>query len=305
MIPNPSDVAYLSLPAFRQMQENAAPVLLDVRTPEAFEEGHLPGARNFCVYEVAFLDKVRDSLDPDSGKTLVAYGESSGFKAAEVAFARLMEAGYPDVRVLSGGLCSWLGEGGRVHTGKAPPPAPSGKLTLDPGNSHLRWFGRNPTSQHEGAIGLKSGYLEVNEDRAPVAGEVVVDMESLTCTDLTDPELNAGLIRHLKHADFFKVENYPEAAFRLERALPLPEAPPGQPNWEVTGNMTLRGVTRSLDFPAMLQPLADGYSFQAQPSVNRVLFGAVYGSGSVFERLGMHLVNDFVHLHITARFKKA
>ena len=59
MIPNSSDVAYLSLPAFRQMQEHAAPVLLDVRTPEAFEEGHLPGARNFCVYEVAFLDKVQ------------------------------------------------------------------------------------------------------------------------------------------------------------------------------------------------------------------------------------------------------
>jgi hypothetical protein len=53
----------------------------------------------------------------------------------------------------------------------------------------------------------------------------------------------------------------------------------------------------------MINPVPDGISFQAQLDVNRVNFGAVYGSGSLFERLGMHLVNDLVAIDLTLIFE--
>jgi hypothetical protein len=31
---------------------------------------------------------------------------------------------------------------------------------------------------------------------------------------------------------------------------------------------------------------------------DRTLWGSEYGSGKLFARLGQHLVNDFVHLHL-------
>ncbi len=59
----------------RWMDEDRAFALLDVLPKESFEEMRLPGARCACVYEMTFLDQVKETVsDPDAA--IVVYGSS-------------------------------------------------------------------------------------------------------------------------------------------------------------------------------------------------------------------------------------
>jgi len=302
MLPSRETITFLSLGSIDALLSEPGTFLVDIRTEESFNEAHIGGALNICIYETAFMEKIGEAI-PTKDSTLIVYGESSAFRAAEVAFGRLKNDGYGSMHVLEEGLAGWISAGRDTVTGSAKQSRPSGTLQMDLSKSSLRWIGRNPTNQHDGLIGLKSGSITLDESGAILEGEALVDMQQISCTDIEDKGVNGMLIAHLRNSDFFEVERYPEALFRFSKVETIPGNSPGQPNLEVSGELTLRGVTRPIDFQAMYTPLPDGVSFQAQLDVNRVLFGAVYGSGSLFERLGMHLVNDLVNIQITAVFR--
>jgi rhodanese-related sulfurtransferase/polyisoprenoid-binding protein YceI len=303
IIPRPSAITYTSLKESRDLIAGGVPVI-DVRIPEAFRESHIAGAENVCVYETAFGSKFQDRF-PDFETKVIIYGESGQFHAAEMASGRLKEMGYFRVSVLEGGLESWQRAGFDLESGEEQVPLslPRGKLSLSLDKSTLRWTGRNLTNQHRGKIALKSGFLEIHRKGSITAGTVVVDMEGISCGDIEDKGMNKVLIEHLGSIDFFDVETYPEASFKLLQAERLVGGTPGQPNYRIYGEMNVRGITRVLEFKAMVYPVPDGISFQGQVELNRVNYGAVYGSGSLFERLGMHLVNDFVAIDLTLIFE--
>ena len=59
------------------------------------------------------------------------------------------------------------------------------------------------------------------------------------------------------------------------------------------------GVTRPLSFPAVIARKSDGtYTAQALIAVDRTEWGVLYGSSRFFARLGEHVVNDHIHLHL-------
>jgi rhodanese-related sulfurtransferase/polyisoprenoid-binding protein YceI len=303
MIPRPSAINYISLKDAREAIKAGIP-LIDIRIPEAYGESHIAGAENICVYEVAFGEKFAASFPKEDTKVVI-YGESSKFRAAEMAFGRLKQMGYHRVTVLEDGLEAWQRAGLKMASGglRRGPMFPKGQLILSMEKSALRWTGRNLTNQHRGRIELVSGSLEISRSGDVVAGKVLVDMQKITCEDIENPGMNKVLIEHLGNIDFFDVENFPEGSFTIVQTERLVGGPPGQPNFRIYGEMELRGVTRVIEFKAMINPVPDGISFQAQVEVNRVNFGAVYGSGSLFERLGMHLVNDLVTIDLTLIFE--
>jgi polyisoprenoid-binding protein YceI len=53
---------------------------------------------------------------------------------------------------------------------------------------------------------------------------------------------------HLRSPDFFDAEHYPEARFESTRLEPL-----GGAEWRVTGNLTIKDVTREVTFDATVQ----------------------------------------------------
>lgn len=82
-------------------------VVIDVRTPEEFAEGHLPDAVNIDL-QGSFEDEIA-TLDPDA--TYVVYCRSGNRSA--VAAATMAEAGFTDVYDL-GGIVDWQAAGGEV-----------------------------------------------------------------------------------------------------------------------------------------------------------------------------------------------
>ena len=79
--------------------------LIDVRTPEEFNEGHLENAKNINIMgddfdaQVASLDKT---------KPVMVYCKSGGRSAK--ASARLKELGFTSITDLEGGITNWKSE---------------------------------------------------------------------------------------------------------------------------------------------------------------------------------------------------
>jgi len=77
-------------------------VLIDVRTPEEFAAGHIPGALNIPYDE---LPARLHELDGRQGEELVVYCRTG--RRAEIAEQALAKAGFLNVRDLTGHMVAW------------------------------------------------------------------------------------------------------------------------------------------------------------------------------------------------------
>lgn len=271
--------------------------LIHVLSPEAYASAHIPDSVNICVYAVAFGDQVQEKF-PDRATPLVVYGLSDETMESFQACERLGALGYHKVTRLAGGLKAWQ-EAGQPVEGTPPPPNQNPLLwPIDPTSSTILWTGRNRFNHHTGTLSLSEGFLEMT-DGHPTQGEFTIDMASITCTDITDPQANAGLIGHLHHDDFFAVDQHPTAQFVLTKALRISECTDGTPTHQLFGDFTLRGITNPIEFTATIDSRAEGgWAAQALFSIDRTRWNVLYGSGRFFAKLGHHLVSDHVHLHL-------
>ena len=89
-----------------QVAAGKAPVILDVRSPEEFAAGHIQGAINVPVGELA--DRLT-GLELARGEEIVVHCER-GPRAAK-AETILIESGYTNVRDLSGHMSGWRAAG--------------------------------------------------------------------------------------------------------------------------------------------------------------------------------------------------
>jgi polyisoprenoid-binding protein YceI len=107
------------------------------------------------------------------------------------------------------------------------------------------------------------------------------------------------LVRHLSSDDFFDVAKYPMAKFQLTTPEALPPGTAGYPNYEITGRLTLKGITDRVTFSAIAgQTEPKTIAAQGHLEFDRTCWDVQYGSGKLFALLGKHLVNDLVHLHL-------
>lgn len=299
MIPSPDQLRYISPTDYDPSQHGP---LIDVRSEAEYEKEHARESQNLCVYETAFAEKAPERFE-DRSAPLTVYGQDARFKAAEAAVQRLLDLGYQNVFVVEGGLREWK-EANRpteqTPEPEEPAPIPT-HLELNLDDSKLRWIGRNLANQHYGTIALNGGSLELSEEGFPLRGEIEADMTRLFCDDIEDPDTNSMLIRHLKHRDFFLVDEHPTATFSAT-AFEYDPSIEGRPNGAIAGDMTIRGQTAPFSAP-MTFALQDGKAtVAANFDLDRTLFGAIYGSARYFERLGMHLVNDLAYVQVVAVF---
>ena len=281
------------------LSSKSPPLLLHVLPEESWAQQHLPGSRCACVYEVGFLDTVR-RFAPDLATPLVVYGAGLPTLESAAAAEKLTAAGYLDVGDFSGGMAAWLADGLTTEgTGKVPTePSHNGVWQVDPTASIIRWTGRNLFNHHEGNLRLSGGSFHIENESLKDSG-FTIDMTSIACTDIPDQAANQMLLHHLANSDFFLTSKFPGAHFTAISATPIPTATPGTPNYEIEGNLTLRGITQSLRFPALLAINDEGHLIaQAQLEIDRTRWGVNYGSGRLFAWLGKHVVNDFVALHL-------
>ena len=173
---------------------------------------------------------------------------------------------------------------------------------VDPAASDLTWNGKKVGGEHSGNITLQGGELLVAGNEV-VGGEFTIDMASITNTDLTDAKYNADLVGHLKSDDFFGVEQHPTANFKINSVSPIANAAAGQPNYNVEGDLTIKGKTNPVSFPATVAVENGVATAKADVIVDRAKYDVKYGSKSFFDNLGDKVIDDnfTVSLDITAK----
>ena len=159
--------------------------------------------------------------------------------------------------------------------------------------SSLLWKGFKPTGSHNGTVKLTSGVLSVSNGLVK-AGEFVIDMNSIT-----DADGSTRLDGHLKSADFFDVEKYPTSKFVVTSSN-LKEG-----KVMVTGNLTIKDVTKSITIPATISEAEGVVTFKSETfELNRADFNVKYGSKSFFDNLKDKFINDNMEMSFVVKGAK-
>lgn len=166
-------------------------------------------------------------------------------------------------------------------------------LTVDTDQSTIHWLGKKIGGEHEGFISLESGSFEIKNDQI-VAGEFIIDMNSMTCTDIEDEGYNQRLVGHLKSDDFFGVEAFPTATFVVTKATKFSNG-----KATVTGDITIKGKTETISF----EVVKTKNQYTTTLAIDRSKFDIRYGSTSFFDSLGDKAIDDIFTLTVTLQLK--
>lgn len=162
------------------------------------------------------------------------------------------------------------------------------KSKINISKSTVEWIGKKIGGAHNGEVKITSAFLDIKNGEI-VGGKVVMDMTTITNTDLEDEGYNQKLVGHLKSDDFFGVEKYPTALFEVTKSTKFKNG-----NASVTGKLTLKGKTEEITFDVS----KSGVVYSAKVEVDRSKFDIRYGSNSFFDNLGDKAIDDIFILKI-------
>jgi polyisoprenoid-binding protein YceI len=166
------------------------------------------------------------------------------------------------------------------------------KLTADTTKTTLLWLGEKVTGQHTGTIKLQSGWMNWQDNKI-TSGEFNIDMNSLKETDN-----NKMLLGHLKSDDFFGVAKYPVSKLVITGSTPFDKG-----SATVSGTLTIKDISKPIEFKATSQKKDDGTWFFANIIIDRTKYNIRYGSGSFFDNLGDKTIYDEFKLRINLLVK--
>ena len=181
----------------------------------------------------------------------------------------------------------------------------STSYTVNTETSKIEWEGSKPTGTHTGFIKLTSGKLNLDQNNAVESGEFVLDLTSITVTDLED-DYKTSLESHLKGtaeegaADFFDITNFPNGNFAVTGV----RVADGKSFLQ--GNLTLKETTKNIEFPVNVSLEGDKVILQSEKFViDRTQWNINYGSKSIFKDLGDKFINDDVSLVVYLEANKS
>ena len=137
---------------------------------------------------------------------------------------------------------------------------------IDTLNSRIEWKGykivKSDQTGHFGTINFESGDLTIYNGVLE-SGKFVADMNSLTSVDLKDDaEQQAKLESHLKSGDFFETEKYPTASYEITK---VSKNATGDYNTLLDGNLTIKGITKPIQFNANVSSKDGAASMATEP----------------------------------------
>jgi len=165
--------------------------------------------------------------------------------------------------------------------------------------TELSWIGKElSTKIHTGTLNLSKGLIQVDNDKT-ITGNVTINMSTINVTDLQG-RAKEMLEGHLRSADFFEVENFPEAtiSFKSKSFNKLKN----QINFE--GELTIKNISNPILFNATLLESSPYLKAKAMLSFDRSKYNVRFRSGSFFENLGDKLILDDIAVNITLVTKK-
>lgn len=163
--------------------------------------------------------------------------------------------------------------------------------------STIEWVGTKPVGKHHGTINIQEGSLLVS-DEGITGGKYVMDMTTIQPDD-QDEEGNNKLGGHLKSEDFFQVEKYPTATFEITSVTEGVEQSEDlimkDATHMITGNLTMKGITKSITFPAKVEVQDNKVIADANFNIDRTEWDIVYRND---KSLGDNFIRPEINLDV-------
>ncbi|MGI9530223.1 YceI family protein [Lutimonas sp.] len=164
------------------------------------------------------------------------------------------------------------------------------KFNADTDNSVVYWKGSKPTGDHNGTVKVKTGFFNISDKG--ISGEFDIDMTSIINLDLeAGSKYNTKLVNHLKSEDFFSVEKFPTATFKVTKSEVKGE------KTLITGNLSIKGITHEISFLATVHQEAKKLHVKSDTfTIDRSKWEVKYKSTSFFADLGDKFIYDDIEL---------
>ncbi len=155
---------------------------------------------------------------------------------------------------------------------------------VDLAKSEFNWKGTKVTGEHTGKLKLKKASVKLNDKGLIESGTLVIDLNSLTVTDLSG-EWATKFLTHMKSDDFFNIAKFPEATLVVKNDT----------GSKIKGILTIKGKSNPVEFSYK----KSGSEYVGVLTFDRTKFDMIYGSGNYFKNLG----DKMIHNEVTLNFK--
>ena len=158
--------------------------------------------------------------------------------------------------------------------------------------SMIKWKGSKSTgSYHDGNILIENGIINVDENTI-LNGEIIINMNSITCTDIEDENSNQYLVEHLKNDDFFSVSKFPIASLKIINTKHKKNN-----DYLITADLTIKDQTHAVNFIANIKFNKDGAVATGKIDIDRSKYNIKYKSKTWYDDLGDRFINDIFELY--------
>ena len=169
---------------------------------------------------------------------------------------------------------------------------PSMTFEISQDKSIIKWKGSKSTgSYHDGNILIENGTINIDEN-AILNGEIIIDMNSITCIDIEDENSNQYLVEHLKNEDFFSVPTFPIASLKLINVKKKKND-----EYLITADLTIKDQTHPIDFIANIKINKDAAIAIGKINIDRSKYNIKYKSKTWYPDLGDRFINDIFELY--------
>jgi len=168
--------------------------------------------------------------------------------------------------------------------------------TVDPSHSEVSFQIRHLVTQVRGVFRDFDATI-VRDDEKPGGSSVELRIRATSIDTGNERRDN-----HLRTADFFDVENHPEIVFRSTAVEQVSEH-----EYEVTGELTLRGVTKSVELPVFFSGEIGGprdatiAGFSTSATLDRKEYGIVWNRAL---DSGGYVLGDEVSVQVNLETRK-
>tara|TARA_B100000614_G_C14206345_1_gene351989 strand:- start:58 stop:570 length:513 start_codon:yes stop_codon:yes gene_type:complete len=154
--------------------------------------------------------------------------------------------------------------------------------------SSIKWKGTKSTgSYHDGLIDVKTSQLDFDKNNQLIGGEIIIDMNSIICTDIQNKKSNRSLVKHLKDDDFFGTDIFPISRLVITNVEKIDEQ-----NFKLIADLTIKENTHPIEFIANIIYNNDTGLASGKIEIDRSKYNVKYRSKSWYPDIGDRFIND-------------
>lgn len=168
----------------------------------------------------------------------------------------------------------------------------SGTYVFNADQSEVKWTGSKKIVLNyvdNGTINLLNGFVDFSNGEI-IGGEIIFDMNSISTNSTGSGSGNERLTEHLKSADFFEVETFPQARYLVTGAER------NNQDYILKGELTLKDQTNPIEIPVRVTTESGNVTIAGLAEIDRTVWNVRFGSDKFFDNLGDNVISDIFTL---------